>query len=71
MNRTRDLKLVVGKRVKKYRAARKLTQLRLAVASGCDPSQISLIERGKRDPHLSTLGRIAAALGVQFSKLVA
>lgn len=42
----------------------------LAKAGGMHASQISLLERGLRDPRLSTLDRIASALGIRLGELV-
>lgn len=44
------------------RARRKLTQCGLSEASGVPRSVIAAIERGTRNPALTTLARLAAAL---------
>ena len=44
------------------RSKRKLSQAALAKRAGISVSYLSLLERGRRDPPLSTLQRIAAAL---------
>ncbi len=43
----------------------------LSVSAGVDRSTISLIESGKRVPTISTAERIAVALGVRLSELIA
>ena len=40
-----------------------MSQLDLSVATGIDQSDISKIERGMANPSVSTLKRIAAAMG--------
>ena len=47
-----------------------LSQEALATASGLHRTELSLLERGDRDPRLSTIGRVARALGVPPSALV-
>lgn len=55
--------------LKRYRAKSRLTQLQLAEKSDFDVSYISLLERGKRQPSLKTLIRLADALGVSAVQL--
>ena len=52
------------------RTERGLTQEQLAEKSGLHRTYISLIERGARQPTLSVLFDLSAALGVQPSTLV-
>ena len=49
---------------------RKLTQEQLAVEAEIDLTYMGGIERGKRNPSLLVMGRIADALGVQLPKLL-
>jgi transcriptional regulator with XRE-family HTH domain len=51
--------------LRRIRKERGLTQRELADASGVDPATISLVETGKRRPHLETLDSLADALGVE------
>lgn len=51
--------------IRRIRKECKLTQRELADLSGVDPATISLIEAGKRRPHLETLDSLALALGVE------
>jgi DNA-binding XRE family transcriptional regulator len=44
----------------------KLNQIELAEEAGVSLMTISRIERGEHDPHIKTLARIAAALGVSI-----
>jgi transcriptional regulator with XRE-family HTH domain len=63
----------VGNLGKNLRAARKkleLTQEQVAARSGLEQGEISRIERGIRDPHVSTLERLAAAVEVPPGRLL-
>ncbi len=52
----------VGHRLRQARLARSLNLHELARLTGISAPALSLIETGKRDPRLTTLSRIAAAL---------
>ena len=52
----------IGQAIQLARSKRKLSQAALAKQAGISVSYLSLLERGRRDPPLSTLQRIAAAL---------
>ena len=52
------------------RQGRFLTQGELAERSGLTVATISRLENGRRRPHLSTVRRLAEALGVRPEKLV-
>ena len=57
-------------RIKKLREAKGMTQEELARKSGISRATISGLENGKNDaPSISTLGRIAFALGVKVGQL--
>lgn len=56
--------------MKKMRVARGLTQTELATASQLDRTFISLMERGQRQPTLSTIFTLAKALRVPPADLV-
>jgi transcriptional regulator with XRE-family HTH domain len=60
-----------GERVARYRYRRQMTQDELAEASGLSLSAVKSIERGVRTGRLSTLNRLARALGVTTSDLLA
>lgn len=57
----------VGARLQKLREAQGLSQRALAAASGLSPNALSQIERGNVSPSVSTLNRLAAALGVPIT----
>jgi transcriptional regulator with XRE-family HTH domain len=48
-----------------------LSQERLSELARLHRTEISLLERGERDPKLSTILRLADALGVQAAALLA
>ena len=59
----------VADRIKKYRAAKGLSQKEIALGLGINQAQYSRIESGKVEPTLSSLGKIADALGVRMPEL--
>jgi transcriptional regulator with XRE-family HTH domain len=61
---------VFAANVRAARRASGLTQEDIAGRSGIHPTEVSRIERGLRDPRISTVLRLAAALGVPVSALV-
>ena len=54
-----------------HRAALGFTQTKLADLSGVTRQMISFVEQGKRIPTVDTLSKIAQALGVTPSSLLA
>ncbi len=63
----------VGDLGSNLRAARKklgLTQEQVAERSGVHPTEVSRIEAGKRDPQVSTLRKLAAAVEVSPGELL-
>lgn len=60
----------LGRSLRQAREARGLNLHELARLSGVSAPALSLIETGKRDPRLTTLNRIAAALRIALSDLV-
>lgn len=61
----------LGERVRDARKARSYSLDALARQSGVSKSMISKIERGEATPSTAVLARIAEALGVTFSELMA
>lgn len=59
-----DMRLLVGRNVKKFRLAKGLTQEQLAERSGFGQNYLSDLERGRRNPTVVTLWEIAQVLGV-------
>lgn len=66
-----DLRAAFGKRVRALREKRGLSQEQLAESAQLHWTYVSGIERGRRNPGLNTLGRLATALDIPLSKLVA
>ena len=69
MNYLRDIDLLqkFGKRIKKIRLEKGLTQKELALEMDVEISQISRIERGLVNPTLTTLIKLAACLNVKIA----
>ncbi len=61
---------VFAENMRKSRKRRGLSQEALAVACRLHRTEISLLERGERDPRLSTIVRLARALECTPSSLV-
>jgi HTH-type transcriptional regulator, competence development regulator len=59
-----------GARLREAREGQGLTQEQVAERSGVHATEVSRIEAGKRDPKVSTLLRLAAALGVPAGSLL-
>lgn len=65
-----DLQKRFGAAVRAVRVSHGWSQERLAGAAGLDRTYISGIERGRRNPSLSSQERIADALGVKIRELM-
>ncbi len=61
----------LGTRVREVRLARGMTQERLAEAADVSGAYVAQIEGGKAVPSIAALARIASALAVPISSLVA
>jgi len=57
-------------RLRAVRERRLMTQDELAAKSGITQTTISAIEMGKQSPRVTTVRRLAAALGVEPEELV-
>ena len=66
----RDWRAVLGKNVRRLRQQRGLTQEELAFEAEIDLTYMGGIERGKRNPSLLVMARIADALSVPLTKLL-
>jgi len=62
--------LTLGRRIRELRTERRMTLEALATLIERAPSQLSMIENGKREPRLSMLRTIAAALGTTVDDLL-
>jgi DNA-binding XRE family transcriptional regulator len=53
----------MGKRIETLRVARRMSRNRLAAVAGLSPRSVSYIEKGSREPMISTIMAIADTLG--------
>jgi transcriptional regulator with XRE-family HTH domain len=67
----KDWRNLVGKNVRRLRQQKGLTQEELAFAAEIDLTYVGGIERGRRNPSLMVMARIAEALSVPLQKLLA
>jgi transcriptional regulator with XRE-family HTH domain len=67
----RDWRAIVGRNVRRLRKQKGLTQEELAFEAKIDLTYMGGIERGKRNPSLIVMARIAEALSVPLAKLIA
>jgi transcriptional regulator with XRE-family HTH domain len=65
-----DWRAVLGKNVRRIRQQKGLTQEQLAFEAEIDLTYVGGIERGKRNPSLLVMARIANALSVPLTKLL-
>lgn len=65
-----DWRIIVGKNVRRLRHTAKLTQEQLAFEAQIDLTYVGGIERGKRNPSLLVMARIASVLGVDPQALL-
>ena len=59
----------LGKNVRSAREKSELTQEKLAEIAELDPTYLSGIERGLRNPGIKNVAKIAKALGITISEL--
>ena len=65
-----DISLRTGRALKQQRKAAGFSLRMLATRSGISPSMISDIERGTKSPTVTTVVRLAQALGVSAASLI-
>lgn len=70
MDEERDLPREFGQRLRILRSERGMTQERLTELAGLDRNYVTEAERGKMNPTLRTMGRLADALGVNVVALL-
>lgn len=63
--------MTTGEKIRRKRLEKKMTQQELAQRSGIDAANIRKYESGKQNPKIETIAKIAAALEVQPSELIA
>jgi transcriptional regulator with XRE-family HTH domain len=62
--------IALGRNIKNYRLAAKMTQRQLAELAGCSDRHIGHIESGQKPPSLAMTVAIANALNVGLDRLV-
>jgi transcriptional regulator with XRE-family HTH domain len=65
-----DWRRIVGGNIRRLRKGRGLTQEEVAFRAKIDLTYMSGIERGKRNPSLLVMARIAKALSSDLSDLI-
>lgn len=60
----------IGKKIKKLRLKKGLTQLDLAVACNFEESSIGRLENGNTNPTIKTLLKVLNALGIKLYELL-
>ena len=68
MTSSDDILLLFGANLKKVRTNKKISQENLALSSGFDRTYVSLLERGKRNPSLTTIWRLANFLEIDVKE---
>ena len=64
-----DYLLLLGQNIASLRKKKKISQITLSLDSGIARSFLADLERGKANPSVSTLIKIARALGVEVRTL--
>ena len=59
----------LGKRIRYLRKQKKMSQLDLSLESGVNKNYISDLEKGRRNPSVLILNRIAIALNIDLATL--
>lgn len=62
--------MIFGKNVRRARKAAGLSQVDLAADAGMAKSYMSEVERGRRNPTVAVISRIARALGINAADLM-
>jgi transcriptional regulator with XRE-family HTH domain len=65
-----DIRQLVGKNVRRYRLAARLSQEELAARMQFEQGYVSGLEAGRRNPTIVTLGLVASALEIKPSLLL-
>ena len=69
MPNTDSVLAALGQNVRQIRETKRLTQEKLAEFASLDPTYISGIERGLRNPGIRNVAKIAKALGITTAEL--
>jgi transcriptional regulator with XRE-family HTH domain len=60
-----------GANLRRIRLEKQMTQEKVAEIAGLHPNYVGSVERGKRNISICNIARIAAALGITMSELLA
>lgn len=61
-----DKSILVGQRLRALRERRGISMRSLAITSGLSANALSMIERGKTSPSVTTLSKLASAMGINI-----
>ena len=61
---------LTGQRIQRFRAAKRLTQEKLALMAGIKPAYLGQIERGLKCPTVNTLHKLSMALELPLPELL-
>ncbi|MFK5948969.1 MAG: helix-turn-helix transcriptional regulator [Methylococcales bacterium] len=70
-NKQTELQITFGETLRYFRQKSGLSQEKLALECSLDRTYISMLERGLRQPSLTSLFDIASSLNIKPSKLIA
>ena len=65
----KDIKFIVGQRIRNYRVQKHLSQEQLSELADCHPTYIGQLERGEKNATLESIQKIANALNITLSQL--
>jgi transcriptional regulator with XRE-family HTH domain len=67
----REIRIRVGRAIRRHRITRGFSQERLAELTGSSGKHVGAIERGEANVGLDVLGRLASALSIDVAQLFA
>lgn len=65
-----NIQTQLGMRIRYLRKEKKMSQLDLALESGVNKNYLSDLEKGRRNPTLGVLNKIAIALNIDLATLL-
>ena len=65
----KDIKRVIGDRIRIYRTEQNLSQEALALKAGISPSHMGRLERGERGATIHSLEKVTEALNISIEEL--
>lgn len=69
MKTTVDVSKKLGKKIRKIRKERGISQEKLALDSGLNRAYVGYIERGERNPSIKTIGKICRVLRIDLEEV--